>query len=154
MWNQWPRTRSPSELMQADAFLPKSLGNLHSGKISKRTNRANSPTIQRFQNLRRRRQNIERKILKPLRFSAAANYSNARKATGRRDRCIRIRCNSDMGLYAGGAHVCGNFFRNFRIRSEQPLQSFQIKYNRTWRCVFHAWRECAGAIGQCGVRFT
>ena len=58
-----------------------------------------------------------------------------------------------MGLYAGGAHVCGNFFRDFRIRSEQPLQSFQIKNNCTWRCVFHAWREYAGAIEQRGMSF-
>ncbi len=72
------------------------------------------------------------------------NDRDALKAARRTDCRIDIRGNGDIRLESVQAHLVGNLFGNFRIRSEQTLQSFDIEGDGSTRSCFpRAARKCS-----------
>ena len=93
-----PCPRSVRELVQVNAFLSETFGNLHGRKFCECSEGSNSPTFEGFQNFRRNGKNIQRQTAEPFCFGSTAKNRYSRKAPRRADCRIRIRRDCDIWL--------------------------------------------------------
>ena len=90
-----------------------------------------APTFQGFQRFRRGEEDAQRKISKPFRFGTVLEDRDPAESARCADSGISIRCDGNVCFESPRAHIIRNFCCNFRIRSEQPLQAFNIKNHRS-----------------------
>src|SRR5215470_5203710 len=156
--NQRARNRSPRELLQLDARLPKPLAERDFGQRAQRAKITYAPQVKSFQKsrsffrrLRRREfreQNIQRQIPHALRFLAFRNHGHSRKAARRKARRVGIArgCHIRFEPKIGGP--ASNVARDFRQRAEQRLKPGKIQNHRVGRSVFHPGRKRLRTIEQ------